>query len=277
MFSPPGQVTPICRSSSMWTESSVPNPQSTTRRTCSSFSSASRPVDCRHGPRAGFCRRSGDRHNRCGHPQCYSRHAGILAADGPRHRSADGRVSPSRGGYMFGNSMWTIIQFNNILQESRRDVWPRIEHDRGLPGRAAGGCGSGARGQIEDSFSILPAGPQFRRIDRCAASRARCRTGCASPRDRRAGGVELAQHLHDGVAAGGVEVAGRLVGQNDGRLARDRACYGDKLLVPARQRRRPLLRVAHADPPERGHRPLPGGRVRECRGASADTRRFRTP
>ena len=46
--------------------------------------------------------------------------------------------------------------------------------------------------------------------------------------------VQFAQQVHDGFAVGGIEVAGGLVRQQDGRLARQRPGDGDALLLTAR-------------------------------------------
>ena len=65
--------------------------------------------------------------------------------------------------------------------------------------------------------------------------------------DRRAGPVKLAQQLHHRFAALRVEVAGRLVGEQDDRLARDRARHGDALLLTARELAGQVFRaVRHA-------------------------------
>jgi hypothetical protein len=45
----------------------------------------------------------------------------------------DGRVSPARGGYSYGGANWTIVQYNNILQDRHKDVWPRIDKIAGCP------------------------------------------------------------------------------------------------------------------------------------------------
>src|SRR5207245_1626197 len=52
--------------------------------------------------------------------------------------------------------------------------------------------------------------------------------------DGGAAGVQLLEHLHDGVAALRVEVAGRLIGEHDRGTAGDGAGDGDELVVPAR-------------------------------------------
>lgn len=49
----------------------------------------------------------------------------------------DGRVSPARSGYSYGGAMWTIVHYNNILQESHKDVWPRIDRIPGCPAALA--------------------------------------------------------------------------------------------------------------------------------------------
>ena len=55
-------------------------------------------------------------------------------------------------------------------------------------------------------------------------------------------GVQLAEHLHQRVAALRIEVARRLVGEQDRRASGDRARDGDELLVTAGQLSGPLLR-----------------------------------
>src|SRR5215469_14090110 len=57
--------------------------------------------------------------------------------------------------------------------------------------------------------------------------------------DRGAPGVEFFQQGQDGCPGGRVQVAGRLVGQDDRGLARDRAGDGDPLPFPAGQLRGP--------------------------------------
>ena len=76
--------------------------------------------------------------------------------------------------------------------------------------------------------------------------------------DRRAGLVELLQQLHHRFAALGIEVPGRLVGQQDDRLAGDRPRDGDALLLPARQLAGQVFRaMRHADAFERFGDALP--------------------
>src|SRR5439155_4048710 len=53
--------------------------------------------------------------------------------------------------------------------------------------------------------------------------------------DGGAAAMELGQQVHDGFAAARVKIAGWFVGQQDQRLARDGACYGDPLLLTARE------------------------------------------
>ena len=65
-------------------------------------------------------------------------------------------------------------------------------------------------------------------------------------------GVELAEEVDDLLAGLGVEVAGRLVAQQQRRRAEQRARDRDALLLPARQLARPTVReVCEADPPQR--------------------------
>jgi hypothetical protein len=71
--------------------------------------------------------------------------------------------------------------------------------------------------------------------------------------DGRAGAVQLAEQVHDRFAAARVEVAGRLVGQQDERLAGDGARHRDALLLTARELAGEVLGpVRHADALERG-------------------------
>ena len=56
--------------------------------------------------------------------------------------------------------------------------------------------------------------------------------------------MNLAQQLHDVAAGGGVEVAGRLVGQHDRRIVGQRAGERDPLLFASRQLRRVVMRAA---------------------------------
>ena len=70
--------------------------------------------------------------------------------------------------------------------------------------------------------------------------------------DRRAGAVQLAQQIHHRFAAARVEVAGRLVREQDERLAGDGARDGDALLLTAGELARQVLRaMRHADALER--------------------------
>src|SRR5207344_3473695 len=65
--------------------------------------------------------------------------------------------------------------------------------------------------------------------------------------DRRAVHIQLTQELHHRLAALRVEIAGRLVGKENDRLAGDRARDGDALLLPARELAGDVLRpVGHA-------------------------------
>ena len=61
--------------------------------------------------------------------------------------------------------------------------------------------------------------------------------------------MQLAQQLHDRFAALRIEIARRLVGEQNDRLARDRARHGDALLLSARELARQMfrpMRHAHA-------------------------------
>src|SRR5471030_3101647 len=70
--------------------------------------------------------------------------------------------------------------------------------------------------------------------------------------DRGAGAVQLAEEVHDRFAAARVEVAGRLVREQDERLAGDGARHGDALLLTARELAGQMLRaMRHPDALER--------------------------
>ena len=70
--------------------------------------------------------------------------------------------------------------------------------------------------------------------------------------DRGAGLVQLLEQVHDGFAALRIEVARRLVGEQDERLAGDGAGDGDALLLAAGELARQMLRaMRHADALER--------------------------
>lgn len=53
---------------------------------------------------------------------------------GSSSKVVDGRVSPSRGGYRYGSSIWTIANLNNLMQSRHLDIWPRIDNIPGCPG-----------------------------------------------------------------------------------------------------------------------------------------------
>ena len=74
--------------------------------------------------------------------------------------------------------------------------------------------------------------------------------------DRPAGGVELVEEAHDVRAGVAVEVAGRLVGQDERRLRDERPGDRDPLLLAAGQLGRLVVEpVAQPEPLERGLRP----------------------
>ena len=74
--------------------------------------------------------------------------------------------------------------------------------------------------------------------------------------DRPARGVELVEERHDLGAGVAVEVAGRLVGEDERRLGDERPGDGDALLLAAGQLGRLVVEaVAQAEPLERGRRP----------------------
>ena len=61
--------------------------------------------------------------------------------------------------------------------------------------------------------------------------------------DRRPGGMQFQQQFDDRRRRGRVEVAGRLVGEHERRLAHDRASDRDALTLPARHLRRPVMQA----------------------------------
>ena len=74
--------------------------------------------------------------------------------------------------------------------------------------------------------------------------------------DRPAGGVELVEQRHDLGAGVAVEVAGRLVGEDQRRLRDERARDRDPLLLAARQLGRLVVEaIAQPEPLEGGRRP----------------------
>ena len=68
---------------------------------------------------------------------------------------------------------------------------------------------------------------------------------------RAAPGVHVEQQVDDVLAVGRVEVAGRLVGHDDGRLVRQRARHRDALLLAARELRRIVMPAAGQARPRR--------------------------
>jgi hypothetical protein len=44
----------------------------------------------------------------------------------------DGRVSPAHG-YSYGSDLFTIVHYNNILQEETKADWPRLDKVPGCP------------------------------------------------------------------------------------------------------------------------------------------------
>src|SRR5206468_10170533 len=61
--------------------------------------------------------------------------------------------------------------------------------------------------------------------------------------DGGAAGVQLAEQLHERLAALRVEISGRLVGEENGGTSGDRARDGDELLMAAGERARTRLRA----------------------------------
>lgn len=39
----------------------------------------------------------------------------------------DGRVSPAKGGYAYGDATWTIVHVNESIQGRNIKIWPRID------------------------------------------------------------------------------------------------------------------------------------------------------
>ena len=75
--------------------------------------------------------------------------------------------------------------------------------------------------------------------------------------DGRTGTVQLAEQFHDGFTVGRVQVSGRLVGQQDGRIAGYRAGHGHTLLLTAGQLRGIVLHaMRHSHALERLLHPL---------------------
>src|SRR5690349_4249143 len=71
--------------------------------------------------------------------------------------------------------------------------------------------------------------------------------------DGRAGGVELLEQIHHGLAITRVEVTRRLVREQDGRMTRERTRNRDALLLTTGKLTREMLRaMSHADTLERG-------------------------
>jgi len=52
-------------------------------------------------------------------------------SDGPS-QVVDGRISPARG-YRFGNTIYTIVLLNDMVQNRNTDIWPRIDRIPGCP------------------------------------------------------------------------------------------------------------------------------------------------
>jgi len=49
----------------------------------------------------------------------------------------DGRVSPAHGYFFGSHGAWTIIHFNNTVQEQCKDLWPRLDKVLGCPAALA--------------------------------------------------------------------------------------------------------------------------------------------
>src|SRR5438552_2035981 len=70
--------------------------------------------------------------------------------------------------------------------------------------------------QLDDPMAVLGVFLRVRHLD-----------------DRRAGSVEALEQLHDLAPLTGVQIASRLVGENELRLRNHRPCDTDQLLLPA--------------------------------------------
>ena len=111
------------------------------------------------------------------------------------------------------------------------------------------------------------------RASAIAASSASCVTSTiVVPRAR----WIVAQQLHDVTAVGGVEIAGRLVGQHDRRIVGQRARERDALLLAAGQLRRIVMR-APGQPHFLEQRVGPRAGHRRRRQSPSAPRRSRTP
>src|SRR3712207_4287010 len=70
--------------------------------------------------------------------------------------------------------------------------------------------------------------------------------------DGRAAGVEFFEEIHHRFAVAGIEVTGRLVGEEDGRMTSERTRHGDALLLTTGELAREMFRaMTHADALER--------------------------
>ena len=93
---------------------------------------------------------------------------------------------------------------------------------------------------------------------------------------RLAGAVNLQEQVDDMSARRAVEVAGRLVGQQDRRVVRERARDGDALLLAARELRRIVMAAVRSGRLPRAA-PLPVPRVGARRRSRSGRARSRTP
>ncbi len=77
--------------------------------------------------------------------------------------------------------------------------------------------------------------------------------------------MQLAKHVHHGFAVLRVEVPRGLVGKKNRRIARERACHRNALLLPTRELRREVAEpMCHADAFERLHHGLAACVAREA-------------
>ena len=85
--------------------------------------------------------------------------------------------------------------------------------------------------------------------------------------------VQFAQQIHDGFAIGGVQVTGRLIRQQDQRIAAQRARHGHALLLTARELRRDSASCGATSPRARAH-PAPAACAPRRRHAAISQRQF---
>ena len=156
--------------------------------------------------------------------------------------------------------------------DHRRDADDDAEHRQGRPERGPSGGARTRAGRARGSSCHEPPVADVH----LAAGRRGDLGVVGDEDDRAARAVELAEELEHLAARGLVEVAGRLVGEDQGRVGDQRAGDGDALLLAAGQLGRLVVdAVAEAEPLERRGRPArplaPGRRP----GRAAASRRSR--